>query len=384
MIEKNSPIAVIMPTQKEADLFSSTICSLGYKKVTTFLSCEEAYEVAIRQLFKCFITRVEMPKQSGAVFLQRIRDSGNYGTEPHLLVCNALADSLAQILHEYDVPYVLVKNVTKQTITEKFNHLVFTENELTHVEARYREAHTAFITNMIDMAEELACEILREDAENDKVAVLLGDIRQKQGSPSAAAELYRKALLINPKSLGAAHKHATALKAQGNFREAARVLDQLAMLNPYHLKILENAGLSCFEADMIDRAKVHVQQLESVDATNKVASQVNAEILIKEGPIEKVVEALRKGHTEEELVRFLNNAGAKLSMGNDVAGALKMYLVAVKELGERSKFSFAIYYNVGIAHKRLGNIEAAKQALSTSLKLKPDFDKAKQVLASLE
>jgi tetratricopeptide (TPR) repeat protein len=325
-----------------------------------------------------------MPKQSGAVFLQRIRDSGNYGTEPHLLVCNALADSLAQILHEYDVPYVLVKNVTKQTITEKFNHLVFTENELTHVEARYREAHTAFITNMIDMAEELACEILREDAENDKVAVLLGDIRQKQGSPSAAAELYRKALLINPKSLGAAHKHATALKAQGNFREAARVLDQLAMLNPYHLKILENAGLSCFEADMIDRAKVHVQQLESVDATNKVASQVNAEILIKEGPIEKVVEALRKGHTEEELVRFLNNAGAKLSMGNDVAGALKMYLVAVKELGERSKFSFAIYYNVGIAHKRLGNIEAAKQALSTSLKLKPDFDKAKQVLASLE
>ncbi len=384
MIEKSSPIAVIMPTQKQADLFSSTICSMGYKKVTTFLSCEEAYEVAVRQLFKCFVTQVEMPQQSGLVFMQKLRDSGNYGCEPHLFVCDALEESVARILHEYDLSYVLVKNVTKQTITEKFNHLVTTENSLSPIELRYREAHTALVTNMIDMAEELATDLLREESNNDKVQVLLGDIRRKQGAPAAAAELYRKALHANPKSLGAAHKHAIALKAQGNFREAARVLDQLALLNPYHLKILENAGLSCFEANMIEAAKLHISHLEKIDVTNKVASEVHAEIQIKEGNLEHLVETLRKGHTEEELVRFLNNAGAKLSMNNDVEGALKMYLTAIKELGEKSKFSFAIFYNIGIAQKRLGNTEAAKKALRKSIDLKPDFDKAKQSLASLE
>jgi tetratricopeptide (TPR) repeat protein len=236
---------------------------------------------------------------------------------------------------------------------------------------------------MTDMAEDLTNELLRENPASDKVLVLMADIQRKQGYPANAIELYRKALRINPKSLAAAHKHAMTLKAQGQFREAARVLDQLAMVNPYHLKILENAGLSCFEANMIERAKAHVSRLESIDATNKVASQVNAEIIIKEGPIEKLMAALRKGHNEEELVRFLNNAGAKLSMNNDVSGALEMYLTVIKELGEKSKFSYAIFYNIGIAYKRLQQNESAKQALTTSIKLKPDFDKAKQALASL-
>ncbi len=383
MIEKSSPIAITMPTQKEADLFSSTICSLGYKKVTTFTSCEEAYEVAVRKLFKCFVTRVEMPKQSGVVFMQRLRDSGNYGTESHLFVCNNLEESLAQILYEYDILSVLVKNMTKQTITEKFLHMVEIENGLSSLDTRYREARAALVTNMTDMAEDLTNELLRENPANDKVLVLMADIQRKQGNPANAIELYRKALHINPKSLAAAHKHAMALKTQGEFREAARVLDQLAMVNPYHLKILENAGLSCFEANMIDRAKVHVSRLESIDATNKVASQVNAEIIIQEGPIEKLMDALKKGHSEEELVRFLNNAGTKLSMNNDVEGALKMYLTAVEELGKKSKFSYAIYYNIGIAYKRLQQLNNAKEALTTSLQLKPDFDKAKQALASL-
>jgi tetratricopeptide (TPR) repeat protein len=91
------------------------------------------------------------------------------------------------------------------------------------------------------------------------------------------------------------------------------------------------------------------------------------------------VSTLKDSHDEKELVQFLNNAGVKLSQGNDIEGALRMYQACVDQLQD-SKYLYAIHYNMALAHSKMGNQQLAVESAKKSLQIKPDFDKAQKIL----
>jgi len=189
---------------------------------------------------------------------------------------------------------------------------------------------------------------------------------------------------LNPQSVAAAHKLAQSYVIQQDFGRAAPILNKLASIYPNHLKILENAGLSSLEVERYDDAKRHAAQLAKIDESNKKGSIISARVKIHEGDYENIVATLRNSHSEEEIVRFLNNAGVKMSKGQNFAEALKMYKSAITALGDGSKFAYAIYYNIGLAHKNLGAIQDARKAFERTLRLKPDFEKARTALNDLD
>lgn len=168
---------------------------------------------------------------------------------------------------------------------------------------------------------------------------------------------------------------------KGDHAQASVMLNRLAEVSPYNMKLLENAGLSSYNAKDYDKAKEHMGKLSGLDESSKIASTVTAQIKIDTGDFDGLVDALRKSHSEKELVQFLNHAGAKLSQGNDVDGALKMYNAALAGIPATNKFIYAIHYNLGIAYKRKKEFKEARSHLETSLRLKPDFDKAAAALA---
>ena len=382
MLTSVAPVALVVPTQAEVQLFTQALAECGFRRVVAFTSGKEAYEVASRQQFQVFVTRMELPDLTGIVLIQKLRVTGNYGLEPHLFVCDKLDSRLLGVVAEFDLDYVLVPPLTKPAIVQKFKHLVATENQLSPLEVRYRDGKAALAQGMLDMAEELALGVVEESPKLEKAVLLLGDVLAKRGDVAKAGEAFQRALKINPTSATAAHKLAQVLMSQGDHKSAAQMLDRLAAVSPYNIKLLENAGLSNFNLKRYDQAKAHMAKLGNLDESNKTASLVTAQIKIETGDYDGLVETLAKSHTEQELIRFLNNAGAKLSQGNDVEGALRMYKAAAEQI-KSSKFLYAIHYNMGIAYKRLGKAKQARSHFEHSLRLKPDFDKATQALADL-
>jgi Tfp pilus assembly protein PilF len=382
MLTSSNPVAMILPSQQEAQLFTQALAECNFRRMTVFTSAKEAYEVCTRQQFQVFVTRMEMPDMNGIVLIQKLRQTGNYGLEPHLFVCDRIDSKLLNIVSELDLDYVLVPPLTKAAAVQKFKHLITSENGLSDVERRYRDAKAALGGGLLEMAEDHVRTVLKAAPDLEKAHLLLGDVRAGLNDPTGARAAYQQALRVNPKSATAAHKLAQVLMSTGENAQAAEMLNRLAELSPYNIRLLENAGLSNLNIQQYDKAKAHMSKLSGLDETNKTAGAITAQVKIQTGDYDGLVDALKKSHSEKELIQFLNNAGAKLSKENDIDGALKMYAAALEQI-EHSKFLYAIHYNMGIAYKRKEQFNKARIHFESSLKLKPDFDKAIAALAEL-
>lgn len=383
-LDKNKAVAILMPTQEEVDFFTVALAESGFRRVVAFRTAEEAYEVAVRQLFDVFITRMEMPKMNGIVFVQKIRETGNYGSETHLFVCDKISGDILTLLFELDLPYVLTKPFQKQLAAAKFQHLVKSENEVSGAEQLFRDARSAYFNQIYEMALDVVNKVLVLSPALEKALVLKGDILLKQNDVAGAKQTYETVMQVNSKSLTAVHKLAGILMLENKPKEAAALLNKIADLNPYHIKVLENAGLSCLKAEMYTEAEKHMTTLATADQSNKVASSVVAEVRVHQGNYDDIVTVLSKTHGEKEIIQFLNNAGIKLSKENDVAGALKMYKSAAIQLEGKTPLLYAIYYNMGIAYKKLNDKMNAAVCYRQALKLNPKFDKAKAALTEMD
>ena len=171
-LDKNKPVAIIMPTQEEVDFFTIVLAESGFRRVTAFKSTTEAYEVTTRQQFDVFVTRMEMPVMSGIVYIQKIRETGNYGSETHLFVCDKLSGDLLALLFELDLPYVLTKPFQKPIAVAKFAHVVTTEATIPDEEVKFRDARSAYFNNLFDMASEMVEGVLKLKPDLEKAQLL--------------------------------------------------------------------------------------------------------------------------------------------------------------------------------------------------------------------
>ncbi|MBC7660583.1 MAG: tetratricopeptide repeat protein [Chitinophagaceae bacterium] len=382
MFGSSTSVALVMPTQSEIQLWMGALGACGLKRVTSFTSTKEAYEVCTRQQFPLFIIRMEMPELSGVTLIQKLRMTGNYGLEPQMLVCEKLDTKLVNVMAEYDLDYVTTAPFASAAVVQKIKHMLQVENNLSPGELQYREAKSAFSSGIIEMAEEKIKDVLKEAPSLEKAILLSGDIEASRGAFDAAKSLYTKALGINPKSTSAAHKLAQMYTKMGNNKAAADLLTKLAEISPYSIKLLENAGLSNFADERFDEAKRIMGKLTKLDDTNKTAASVTAEIKVKNGEFEGLVESLRKSHDEKAIIQFLNNAGAKLSKGEDIDGAISMYNAAIEQITD-NKFLYAIHFNMGIAYKKKSNLAQAGLHFKRALKLNPSFEKAAEELKKM-
>jgi tetratricopeptide (TPR) repeat protein len=382
VINSHTPVAIIAPSELEAGIFGQALAKCNFRNTTLFRSTEEAYKVALRQQFPVFITRMEMPRMSGISFIQKIRMTGNYGIEPHLFVCTQVTPQLYGLLAEFDLDYVLTAPIGRQTIADKFTHLVHTENNISDIERAYRDAKSALHNGMLDMAETYCAAAIKANPRLEKAILLMGDIKLKGGDLNKAEKFYKSVISINRQSITAMYKLSQIMVGRGLFSEAADLLTKLSNLSPLHIRILEQAGLSNFEVKRYDLATEQMDRLRTLDETNKTAAQVTAQVKIAKGDYDGLVNTLKQGMDDKELIQFLNNAGAKLSKDNDAIGALKMYQAAIDQI-EDSKYLYAIHYNMALAHRKMGEIDKALKHLDASLKIKPDFDRSLAMLEEL-
>lgn len=383
-ISKSKSVALIMPTAEEIQTYTLALNECGLPRIVAFQSAEEALDVSKKQLFDLFVTSMELPKMSGIVFIQKLRSTGNYGNENHLFVCNSISNDLMALLIDLQITHVLKRPLTKASLAQKIHFILKSERELSKDESMFRDARAAYINGIDEMALETAERALRLNPNLEKAQLLIGDIYIRQAKLSEAKAVFEKVVETNPMSLAASHRLAKIAMLEHKPAEAALQLVRMADLNPYHIRILEDAGVSSLEAEHYDDAKKYMGKLIAIDETNQKASAVVAEVMVRLGDYEGIIATLSKAHSEKEVIQFLNNAGIKLSKENDAAGALKMYKTAVLQLEGKTQLLYAIYYNMGLAYKKLNDKVNAIVCFKQALKINPKFEKAQHALAEYE
>jgi tetratricopeptide (TPR) repeat protein len=382
-INKSSRIAVVGRDRNEADGFAGALRAIGFHNIEIFEGARPAYELCIREQFPFFIIHNELPDMSGLTLIQKLRATGNYGAEAHLLLIDEVSESILPILQEFNIKFVLSRPFHIEKIQKKFNSLFIEESNLTPFEKDYRAALSALAAGMADMAREMAIHALKTHGHHEKLLLLLGEIELMVERPEKARRFFAAALKVNPLSAAAAHKIGKTYLMEKDFAKAAEMLNQQMKLNPLNIELLLNAGLSNYENGNMELANQALTQLHDLDTQNKQAGELMATIAIKEGRIRDACDLLQESHDQSELVQFLNNEGVKLSQNNDVPGAIKMYTKCLESV-RNNPYIYAIYYNLGLAYAKIQQHELAADCYRQALKCKPDFERATQALARYE
>lgn len=382
-IDKNAKICMTLKTDSDIDLFRSILVKNGIKNLKSFTSCESAFENASRTQYDFFLTSISLSDNPGIVLLQRLRGCGNYGLEPHMFVGDHIDAETVNLFAEHDIEYILTKPFSPDRIVNKLFYAFKTEAKLAPEEAAYRNAKSALITGIPDMAWDIALDAEQKYKYSEKLEILQGDILLIKGDIQAARAKFNSVLKSNSESVAARNKLASTYMKEGQYQEAKKILDALSKSNPHHISILENAGLTNYETGNFDLAKKQMEQVQNLDRENKNAAGVVTKVRIEKGELSGLASELSKTHSEEELVRLLNTAGVKLSKDDKVEEAIAIYQDCLKVI-KTDEYAGKVHYNIALGLQRLNRSkEALSHAKLATIHL-PGLEKAQALVKRLQ
>ncbi|MFW7378964.1 MAG: tetratricopeptide repeat protein [Oligoflexus sp.] len=384
MLNSTTKVAICLPTESAMiDPIKGLLKTLSFQNVINFPHADAAYEAASRSQFGLFIVSLSEDDHDGIVLLQRLRGIGNYGFEAFLFLGEKINQNHLALFLEYEVDYALTYPLTLDRVQSKLKYIMERENQLTEEIKQYRSAKAALHAGILDMAEELAKSLLLESKLLEKTSILLADVAFKRNDLAAAEQLYQKVIGSNPLSLAAQHKLAQVYMQQSRYEESKLILDDLAKYQPFHITILENAGLTNLELGYLDLAMEQMQQLQTLAKDNKVAGSVITQIQVKQGNFRDIAANLRLSHDEGEMVALLNKVGIALAHEQNYNDAVAVYKDCLAVVS-RDDFRGKVVYNLGLTYQKMGQLDQARDCFLKALKYHPELAKADAMLQKMK
>jgi tetratricopeptide (TPR) repeat protein len=379
---KDVRLAITARGQEDATRIVHVAQSLKFQNVDVFLNTRDTYQAAVRRQYQMFITYQNFADMSGLTMIQSLRETGNYGLEPHMVLVDSLDRNVMVVLAEHNIKYVIPKPFDSSHILQKLQSLYQEELHLSEEEKAFREAHAALSAGLVDMALDLATNLVKTQKPLEKSLLLLGDIFLKLGRHDDARKVYQKARDLFPQSYVPTHKIAKLLMKEKRFDEAVPLLDDLARLSPLNLEILANTGLSNFELGRYEEAKAAMNKLKALDRLRKDANEVLARVAMRAGDYRGSLEALRESHGSVEVFEVLQREVEAMREQKAYVRIIDFYLNYIEMLHDHP-YLYDLYYRLGMAYQDIFDEVNAKRYLKKALQIEPDYEPAALALKKM-
>jgi tetratricopeptide (TPR) repeat protein len=164
------------------------------------------------------------------------------------------------------------------------------------LDPKHWKAHNNMALASIDIGElELAEAHYRESLAIEPQPAIyndLGFVLEKEGLPDEAAEMYRKALELDPESATARYNLAASLARSGEFAEAETLFRDALAKNPT-TQAYTGLGVVLLQQGRTQDAIVNLQDAITADPTNAAAYDALASILVRQGKFAEAAATLR-------------------------------------------------------------------------------------------
>jgi tetratricopeptide (TPR) repeat protein len=306
----------------------------GYSSI---LQAEEGPEVWA--MFKNFtvdmvICSLEMPRISGLALLKLIRDDAEFSSTPFIITMNQVSSRLVVQVGRAGVDNIILRPYTSETLLKKIKETLQFEQEADTQEAEKRFQNGVELMKAGRYDEALkAFESILSVHENAEVYYNMGYI-------NSIKELYEDALKC--------------------FRRATQINNSYARAYQMMAEVQVKLGQNDLAEENFRHAGVIFMERRQDQEAEEIFQQV-----IKINP---------------DTINVFNGLGIIYRRQGKVKEAIQQYKKALRVHPEDEH----IYYNLSRVYLDIKDYKNAKLTLEESIKIKPDFSPAKELLLAIE
>ena len=359
-------------------------CLRNTKRTVKIQRYREAY-ACIRDAgfsgFDLVILDLDLPGAKDAEVLSKINSTNSEPTHRVLFLATKIDTALLGILSHWNIRNTVFRPLSVDNVSRHLETLLIEELPDNFDDA-YAEAKKALDRGNIHLAHQWAVNLMGNFHANERTYLLNGDIAMQLGYHLSARRLYHRALAINNRSAPALIGLIVSYLADENLAAASEIAVRIEKLPDEELVCeLSKVRLICRPGmhDLAERiAKVSINH----QPLRRQASEIVAESLVYKDNASGAHQQLISTHTPEEMLPLFNEIIIKMCKYNvcHKAGAIMDYCLS--HFSQDSRL-YQMTYNVALMAYKKKNFPVAIAYLDQTLKLRPDFRKAEEMLGKI-
>jgi len=380
-------LLLVDASQMALDSMESQLEPLGFFRLWTAGSADEALEVLNQRPVALMITAWKMQPISGLQLVQIVRRDAKFRELPILLLAEQLDPALEKKAREAGATAILKKPVKGELLVETVEKLLEAvidpreEDFLQHM----AEASRARREGDLEAAER-AYRAALEVKSDEKAELGLAAVLQAKGDLEGAEKAFIAALKANPGSLQA------YLGLAGVYQEMGRLADALkvcAVAVGAAKKIKESGAAQAvlyylmgeleIKLKHLQKALGHFDRAVELDPGNSQLPGKIGDVLMEAGFLEQAEGYYQRAlELDPELAHIYNRLGIVYRRQGKHHRAISLYQKALVFHPDDEH----LFYNMAVCHWDRGEYPLVIARLEKALELNPGFKEAKQLMAA--
>lgn len=309
--------------------------------------------------------------------LRAAKGKYNVDTRAIFLIATEISQTLVSTAAEYYVSRLHAGEISRGAVQEHIEAIVDQESvemglraQLARVaDARSRGDWAAASSLLTEMHarfpddKRLVCELAENFIHEDRWA-----------EAQAVVEQLSITANHNPR---VAHLRARCLMKRGDFDQAAALLQETRLVNPFHVDRLVDLGKALMNVDRVREALATFEEVLRLTPANLDASQGRIECKLMNGEVNEALTLLRQMSSSRELASLFNNAAVLSVRHGRFDHGLNLYRTAIGAIGTQDGIVSRLFYNLGLAYHKQGRSDESLDCFEKALKIDHRFDKAK-------
>ncbi|WP_397601295.1 tetratricopeptide repeat protein [Silvanigrella sp.] len=392
---KNSEKVCVLIIEEKADLrtfFMGVLTKTGNYEVKNAASPVEALEILGKEAntIQIILFNWNMKEMPGHVFSQKIKNEVNYD-HIELVVCSAaFSPQDSFLMSEIDIYYTMPKVVNASEFLLKMEEVRSEFKNTQAISAKLKDLKHLIHESDIKSIDTLFSnsDVEKEITNNSKYTYLGGEVRILKKKYEEAVDFLKNHLDKNRENkqnenLKTLSTLGKALCLVGKFEEASMIYEKLESKSPNNLGHKIMLGDALLGLDDINGAENKFNEVLNKDPSNTGAlvgmmksNSVNGNFDQAKSFFEKI-----EGNFESKsLASFFNNRGVALVKKGKVEEAILFYENALQFF---DKFKAHVYFNLGMAYYRSGNISSAVSCFQAAMAQDTKLLEEKNILKEL-
>lgn len=379
---EDTPLVVILSGQADQATLERGAARAGFNTLCVASNKELAEALARRPWGLVHNLRAFDPKQN-YLLQQRLARSPNFTQTTRFIIAQEVSTPALALVADCGIRQVFnLASALSGNLGEQLNILKKTDSSRSESQ---RIIHARRIIETSNPSKEYL------DAVNEAYASFPHDsiIRLEyaftkviSGEMTEAGNLAKRLLQVEGHNVRAMSLLAHVQFAAGDMEGSLKLLEvanRLCPSNPDRLSFI--GSVQSKKGNVINAKKAFLEALEVYPA-QPTARKAISELPLSADEVQSAVHAMRGVLSETDRAAMLNKAAILAVNSQAFDDAVRIYGYALEHLKENA-LKASIFYNLGLAYKKMGNPSTALEKFNECLKLQPNHENAQKNIAEI-